>query len=242
MTTCKPKLHNLYEGKDVAQKYITKRFASEIGRLVHDRQVGFVNRVVQSVQPNRILEIAPGPGRLTRDVNSTGELFCLEYNRSMIEEGRSFCGNATQWVQGDGFELPFPQVFDLVYSFRFIRHFHRSERERLYSEVRRVLRPKGYFLLDAVNEKFSKALRVAHPEQYPIYDKLYRKRELRRELVSAGFEPLAINPVQKCYPCQYWSQILLGPRANWANRLLLRTVERVPAVAGLEWVITCRRV
>ncbi|HXG11715.1 MAG TPA: class I SAM-dependent methyltransferase, partial [Gemmataceae bacterium] len=45
------------------------------------------------------------------------------------------------------------QIFDLVYTFRFVRHFRRSDRERLYVQVRRVLKPGGYFVLDAVNER-----------------------------------------------------------------------------------------
>jgi len=231
----------LYQGREVAEKYVGERFASEIGRLVHGRQVKFVNQLIMAHQPRRVLEIAPGPGRLSRDVKIQGSLFCLEYNDGMIEQGRSACDGKATWVRGDGFQLPFGQVFDVVYSFRFVRHFHRKDRECLYSEIKRVLRPGGYFLMDAVNERFSKPLRIAHPEEYPVYDKLYRPNELRKELSGAGLESVALLPVQKYFGWQYRSQTFLGPRARWANRMVIWALERLPRTDGLEWVVTCRR-
>ncbi|HXG09734.1 MAG TPA: class I SAM-dependent methyltransferase, partial [Gemmataceae bacterium] len=141
-----------YQGEAVAGEYVARRFASELYRLLHERQVAAVQRVIDRVQPGYILEIAPGPGRLTRDLRPTGTLVCLEYNEGMIAQGRAAAGWAA-WVRGDGFRLPFDQIFDLVYTFRFVRHFRRSDRERLYVQVRRVLKPGGYFVLDAVNER-----------------------------------------------------------------------------------------
>jgi SAM-dependent methyltransferase len=168
-------------------------------------------------------------------------LVCLEYNEGMIAHGQPACGKRALWVRGNGFQLPFATCFDLVYSFRFVRHFHRADRERLYGEIRRVLRPGGYFVMDAVNERLSQALRAAHPEEYPIYDKLYRLPELVDELGRAGLKPFQVQPVQKHYTWQYRSQVLLGPRANWLNRLVVRGLEALPWREGLEWIVTCRR-
>jgi hypothetical protein len=87
----------------------------------------------------------------------------------------------------------------------------------------------------------SRPLREAHPEEYPVYDKLYRAEELHDELAAAGFEAVALEPVQKFLAPQSWSQWLVGPRANWLNRLLVRALERLPRRDGLEWIVTCRR-
>ncbi len=95
--------------------------------------------------------------------------------------------------------------------------------------------------MDAVNERISKPLRDAQPDEYPIYDKLYRSEEVQKELTGAGFKSVEIVPVQKYYRLQHWSQVLLGPRANWANRLTIRALERLPRGDGLEWIVTCRR-
>jgi SAM-dependent methyltransferase len=230
-----------YRGDNVASKYVAQRFHSELHRLLHDRQVDVVQRLIDRVQPAWALEIAPGPGRLTRDIRPVGRLACLEYNEGMIEQGRPACGSQVLWVRGDGFRLPFGPSFDLVYTFRFVRHFHHADRQRLYAEIRRVLRPGGYLVMDAVNERISRPLREANPQDYPIYDELYQPEVLRAELQQAGLEPIELQPVQRCYGWQYRSQVLLGPRANWLNRLVIRGLERLSPCDGLEWIVTCRR-
>ena len=95
--------------------------------------------------------------------------------------------------------------------------------------------------MDAVNERVARPLREQHPDEYPIYDELYSREVLRDELAKAGLEVLQLEPVQKCFRWQHRSQTLLGPRANWINRLLIGTLERLPIRDGLEWIVTCRR-
>jgi ubiquinone/menaquinone biosynthesis C-methylase UbiE len=234
-------LQGAYEGDALAGRYIRERFASELHRLLHDRQVAAVQRWMR-LRPGATLEIAPGPGRLTRDVRPTGPFFCLEYNQGMIAQGRAACPSSVQWVRGNAFQLPFKSdVFDLAYTFRFIRHFHLEDRRRLYAEVRRVLKPGGRLVMDAVNERLSRPLRDASPQDYPIHDELYKAEDLRRELAEASFDDVRLEPVQKRYRWQYRSQVLLGPRASWLNRLLIRALEGLPGGEGLEWIVACRR-
>jgi ubiquinone/menaquinone biosynthesis C-methylase UbiE len=230
-----------YAGQAAAEHYVRNRFTSEVQRLLHDRQVATVQSLIDRHRPEKVLEIAPGPGRVTRDLRAGGRLTCLEFNDGMIEQGRAVSEPGTTWVQGNAFELPFGEEFDLVYTFRFIRHFHRGDRNRLYAQVRRVLRPGGLFVMDAVNERVSRPLREAHPEEYPVYDKLYRPDDLRTELEEAGFEIASLAPVQKMVGLQCRSQNLIGPRVNALNRLIIRLLERLPRRDGLEWIVTCRR-
>jgi SAM-dependent methyltransferase len=234
-------IQSAYESPTVAEEYISRRFQNELHGLLHDRQVSAVQRVMDQTRPRRILEIAPGPGRVTRDLRPTGLLICLEYNKGMIEQGRRVCQARAEWIRGNGFSLPFGQYFDLVYSFRFVRHFHREDRERLYAQVRQILVPGGHFVFDAVNERVSRPLREAKPWEYPIYDKLYRPEDLRMELADAGLEVVTLAPVQKYLGPQAISQWLLGPRARLLNRLVIRGLEHLPRRDGLEWVVTCRR-
>jgi SAM-dependent methyltransferase len=231
-----------YAGRATAAGYVQHRFTSELHALLHDRQVAAVQRAFDRARPAWALEIAPGPGRLTRAVRPTGQLVCVEFNAGMVEQGRAACDpQRCRWVRGDGFRLPVGPVFDLAYSFRFIRHFRSADRARLYAEVRRVLRPGGWLVFDAVNERVSRPLREARPQEYPVYDELYRPDELRSELAAAGFTDVSLEPVQRWWGLQSRSQVLLGPRANWLNRLLIRAAERLPRREGLEWIVTCRR-
>jgi SAM-dependent methyltransferase len=242
MISTETEIKQFYEDEGTAKNYVAERFISELNRMLHDRQVAAVQAAIDRFRPARTLEIATGPGRLTRDIRTSGLLACLEFNRAMIEEGRSRTPTQPLWVRGDAFLLPFSPGFDLAYSFRFIRHFRRADRERLYAEIRRALRPGGHFLMDAVNERVSAPARAKRPEDYVVYDKLYRRDELFEELTGAGFTPLSARSVYKFKRCQSLSQILVGPRANWLNRLLIRTLERLPSLGGEEWIVTCRRV
>jgi SAM-dependent methyltransferase len=235
-------VQSAYSGCDKAAQYVQQRFVAPLMELLHVRQVGAVQRVMEEVRPRRTLEVAPGPGRLTRDVRPSGELVCLEYNEGMIAEGRAACDPSVQWVQGNAFELPFGEEFDFLYTFRFVRHFHREDRNRLYAQFRKVLRPGGWLTFDAVNAVVSEPLRKASPESYPIYDKLYRSQdELRKELEDEGFEVARIEPVQRWFSLQSRAQVLVGPRSERLCRWIVRGLESLRRGPALEWIVTCRR-
>ncbi|MCH8147029.1 MAG: hypothetical protein IH987_03425, partial [Planctomycetes bacterium] len=57
-----------YQDRAVAERYVAKRFANELMGMLHERQVAAVDRVMRAEGPGRTLEVAPGPGRWTRDV------------------------------------------------------------------------------------------------------------------------------------------------------------------------------
>lgn len=233
-------IQSAYSGSDVAEAYVAGRFESELHRLLHDRQVASINRVMRERRPARSLEIAPGPGRVTREVIPGGDLICLEFNEGMIEQGRRTCSRVAEWVQGNAFELSFSEPFDFVYTFRFIRHFQLEDRQRLYAQIRNVLKPGGVLVFDAVCERFSKPLREARPEEYPIYDKLFRREELIEELRTAGFQIQRLEAVQKFVSLQSQSQVYVGPRAAWLNRMIIRGLDSLPRRDGLEWIVECR--
>jgi ubiquinone/menaquinone biosynthesis C-methylase UbiE len=235
-------IQQAYSGRDNATRYVDRRFVAPLMEMLHKRQVAAVERVLREQQPRRTLEVAPGPGRLTRDVRPAGKLVCLEYNNEMIAAGQTACNSAVQWVQGNAFELSFNQEFDFLYTFRFVRHFHRADRDRLYEQFRRVLKPGGWLVFDAVNAAVSAPLRAARPEDYPVYDKLYcDEAELKAELAAAGFAIVRLCGVQRWFSVQSRVQVLIGPHSRRLCSWIIHGLELLRRGPALEWVVTCRR-
>src|SRR3954471_8039012 len=61
-------IRDAYRDDAVARHYIDQRFREPLGALLHDRQRRALQEAVGAVRPRHVLEIAPGPARLTVDV------------------------------------------------------------------------------------------------------------------------------------------------------------------------------
>lgn len=233
-------IRSAYADQQTADDYIDTRFTSAWGSVLHDTQVRVVNDVIRRHRVERVLEIAPGPGRLSADVSGFTQGYLCEYNASMLRVARQRLSPASRWriVQGDAFHLPFGsgRRFDMVYSFRFVRHFEPVERAALYAQIRGALADDGLFVFDAVNERW----RRDGADGYPIYDVLYDKETLKQELVEHGFTPLEFVDAMRQMWLQYRIQLLVAPRHAGLARALIQGLEHVPG-SPLEWVIVCRR-
>lgn len=238
-------IRDAYRKDDVARNYIGERFTQPLGALLHDRQVAALKRVISTYRPTSVLEVAPGPARLTSELADSllGVGAVMDASAQMLHEAKRRLGPATRWrpVQGDAFNLPFGSQFDLVYSFRLIRHFEAADRAALYRQFARVLKPGGMFVFDAVNEAVSKPLRLRSPEEYKHFDAMFDLDTLKRELESQGFTPMVFEGVQHRFPILQRLQVLVGPRNRTVTRWLMEACDRMPAGAPLEWIVVCRR-
>jgi ubiquinone/menaquinone biosynthesis C-methylase UbiE len=238
-------LRDAYRKDDVAREYVEKRFRQPLFAMLHDRQVRTVVDLIRRHRPARILEIAPGPARLTLDVARACQARGLIVDASLqmlAEARRRLNGYSEGWcaVQGDAFNLPVSGPVDLVYTFRLIRHFDLPDRGRLYREIARVLRPGGLCAFDAVNGKVSAALRAAAPSEYQHFDALLTPSELRAELEEAGLGVVTLEGVQHRFETLRRLQVLVAPRSEGFARFLMN---RVDSLGGepLEWIVVCRR-
>jgi hypothetical protein len=82
----------------VAREYIGNRFVEPLGALLHARQVGAVRHAIARERAERVLEIAPGPGRLTVDVMPAVErqgarAVLVEASAQMLAEARIRLGD-----------------------------------------------------------------------------------------------------------------------------------------------------
>jgi SAM-dependent methyltransferase len=243
-------LQKAYQDDRVAREYVATRFTSPLGALLHARQTGVVQRLIQEQGIERAAEIAPGPARLTVDIAPLLKHVTLldasaqmlgEARRRLAGRGLAVDSGAFQFIQADAFKLPLKAQLELVYSFRLIRHFERADRLRLYGQIAGILKPGGFLVFDAVNEVVSAPLRAnAKPGEYQHYDALLRPDALTEELRESGFTVVSLTGVQYRYGAMMATQVYVAPRSATLARAAMQVLDRLGG-EPLEWVVVCRR-
>jgi SAM-dependent methyltransferase len=220
-----------------------RRKSQPLGAVLHARQVGFLNRVIGELAPARVLEIAPGPARLSAELRPVPQAVGMDFSPRMLSEARrrtSEHGLRWSFVRGDGFALPFATgAFDLVFSVRFVRRFEPAPRRQLYAEIRRVLRPGGHLVLDAQNRLVAGPHREGR-DGYPVYDELWLRDELVAELASAGFTVRHLEGIMRQFAWQWRLHRLRRFRLGGPARLLIRALEWTPDRNPSTWMALCR--
>jgi ubiquinone/menaquinone biosynthesis C-methylase UbiE len=229
-----------------AEKYIEHRFRSPLFRLLHEKQVDCVNELLKNQQLKKVLELAPGPARLTTRIQNTEKGTLVDASSAMLnvaEKRLGELGRKEKWnfKQADIFELALAEEFDLVYTFRFLRHFDEEKRKQLYQRVREHLRPAGWLVFDAVNEDISKPMRLANPQNFPVYDELYQKDDLISELQREGFEVKNLIPVQCNFVLQQKINSLARFPFKWLATALIQCLEKPQTANPLEWIVVCQK-
>jgi SAM-dependent methyltransferase len=240
-------LQKAYQDDAVAREYIARRFETPLGMLLHAQQVRAVREVVGTGGHRRALEIAPGPARLTSDLAPLfSSVTLVDASREMLGEARRRLGrpagtSKVYLVQGDAFRLPVSGPFDVVYSFRLLRHFERSDRLALYRQIAATLAPGGWLIFDAVNARAAAPVRArAKPGELRHFDALLTSDDLAAEVQDGGFVIDRLVNVQKRMTALTWCQVFLAPRSAALARAAMRMIQRSGG-EPLEWVVVCRR-
>jgi SAM-dependent methyltransferase len=240
-------IRKAYQDDQVAGEYVARRFQTPLGALLHARQIRVVRDLIRAQGIERAVEIAPGPARLTVDVApALAHVTLVDASAQMLAEARRRLaerGLAARagLVQADAFKLPIKASRDLVYTFRLIRHFEREDRLRLYKQIVTILRPAGWLVFDAVNERVSAPLRArSKPGDHVHFDALLRPEGIAEELRESGFELVSLVGVQRRYNALLSCQIYLAPRSETLARGAMEIIDRSGG-EPLEWVVICRR-
>jgi ubiquinone/menaquinone biosynthesis C-methylase UbiE len=239
-------LQRYYQDKDVAADYMRRRTGQPLNGVLHRRQVRFLNVHLAARAPRAVLEIACGPGRLTAAVRGIRMGVAIDSSAEMLATAQQrMNGGAASWafLRTDAFVLPFQaESFDAVYTLRFVRHFQLPERQRLYREVRRVLRPRGVFMVDALNREVSHPYRVKRGlERYQIYDVLYRREEIEAELQEAGLRVLAVEAMIKHARLQRLFNRLRRVNLEVVATALIASLEYLPSSSPSGWMLLCEK-
>lgn len=150
---------------------------------------------------DRILEVGCGTGAIVAELTRRGhDIIGTDISREAIEHGRRKHGNVhleARPAEDLGFG---DESFDVVLSFDLFEHI--EEIDRHVAEVRRLLRPGGYYLFQTPN-KYSNApfetLRAKSLRWRQWHPSLHSPGQLRRRLRRHGFDVrfVKMNPINE---------------------------------------------
>lgn len=179
----------------------------------------FLQQTKAIYKPAQILDIGCHKGLLLKYLASQGhEVYGIDLEEGLLAESKAF----GRVCVGRGESLPFREhSFDVVTSFDVFEHILDSDAH--LCEVRRVLRPGGYYLLQTPNKwtnmffeaiVWARKFGIRHAFDFlrpPAHCALHNYWQLRRRLVRHGFEPCYVGvPVVNDYFIQKVQRVLGG--------------------------------
>lgn len=238
MLKTQSEIKNHYDSENLIQGYIRNRFENPLGKFLHERETSIVNKFISRYEAKKVLDLACGPGRLTVDINAEkGFAFDHAKNMLKIAKKRLEARDKTwTYLQGDAFKLKLKDKFDLIYSFRFFRHFDEKDRKKLLKNVYNHLDVNGIFITDMANLRFRDRSIKSSSEKIQVVDFKIRKKDFIKELEDAGFKILEVETVINHYNFQVNASRLHYLKLDTIAMSLIREFERYPPVIPQEFV------
>ena len=170
-------------------KRVAARQDSRAARLAQE-----VRDFVEAGGDERALDVGTGAGALALALAPlVREVVGLDPVPELLELARARAAPNTDFVEGDGAALPFPDAaFDLAGTLRTLHHV--ALPERVVAELARVTRPGGRVLvvdqLAPDDPDRAAALHEFETARDPSHTRLLSDRELRELFASNGLTPL----------------------------------------------------
>jgi len=138
----------------------------------------------------KILEIGSGKGNMLRYLKNEGcQVTGIDANKEYIDFGKKELGVEITMMSGDQLEFN-DNSFDIVMSFDVLEHIPNSDKH--LEEVRRVLKPGGYYLLQTPNKWLNIPFEIVHQKsltKYKTYHcSLHNFWEIKKRFRKHNFE------------------------------------------------------
>ncbi len=189
---------------------------------------------------DRILEIGCGIGTVVYELSRKGhDIAGIDISGEAIEYGRKKYGDIRLEVQAAE-TLPYEnESFEVVLSFDLFEHIAAIDKH--ISEVRRVLRPGGYYLFQTPNRYSNiiyETLWTKSLQWRRYHPSLHSPGQLRRRMARHGFETrfVKMNPINKFTEKKLQK---LGPLGHILRRVDFR---RMPLVLQTNLYIIANKI
>lgn len=192
-----------------------------------------------------VLDVACGPGILSAAIaKSVGDVVAFDLTPEMLKKAAQRCneaglGNVT-FREGSAAELPFANAaFDAVVTRLSVHHFDRPG--RVMSEIFRVLRPGGRFVMaDVVSSEVSAEAELQNAIEIlrdPSHVRMLPSSELSSLVMEAGFTIESLTAWEKPREFEEWMGIVNDPSRVPPLRAVVRALARAGTTAGMGLVL-----
>lgn len=200
-------IKSYYEAQSIVENYEETRFetypmsvVNELERIAVDEMLKFYLK--GRPETTQILDIASGTGRILEKLLDKGCCTVIDNSQEMLKVIMNKFGDCKKLnlIKDDFLEASIHNKFDVITSFRYIRHFGNDERKVIFNKIASLLNPNGLLIFDVPNLKAEVALRNAIGWQhFNIYDVFWTKESIQAELESYGFEVVRTVPIDAYY-------------------------------------------
>lgn len=222
-----------YEGSDYR-----KSFWENQGREYEDLVERVALRRLMPPTGSTLIEVGAGFGRMAAEYTGYDKVVLFDYSRSLLRDGQSRIGSDPRFifVAGNFYEMPFVDgLFETMVQIRSLHHS--AEPDRLFSQLSRIARPEGNYILEFANKHNLKAIlryllrrqtwspfdhepvefRALHYDFHPSW--------VREHLQQVGFEPgrmlsvsyFRVGALKRYVPTSWLVSMdsALQPTGNW---------------------------
>lgn len=169
----------------------------KIDRSNFDANIQFLDKTMLLKKDIMILEIGCGAGRLTNHLTNKGfNVVGFDISRTLIKEGNRRYSDAKTFIASGETNMPFKDsFFDIVLSFDVLEHIPKTDKHLL--EIKRILKPDGYYLLQTPN-KFTNILfevikNRSFTEHRKYHCSLHSYWQLKKRFQNNGFNIIFCN-------------------------------------------------
>ena len=218
----KEAVENYYQDNCVALKYLEERYSSLFGRLKNELEIKGINSFLKIVKPIRLLDIAMGTGRVTRSLKNFGKGYGIDTSNEMLSHARKIL---SKWKlkRANAFHMSFNEgFFDVILSTRFIWHFDKNNRKKLFNEIYNKLNREGHLIFDFPNANIMRF--VPHKSgigKRRIYTHSWTPQGVKKELKVNRFDLISIKPILRNPKKLYLVSSTWNP---WLGNMAMRII------------------
>jgi len=200
----------------------------------------FVDALGEAAQGS-VLDVACGPGILSAAIaKSARDVVAFDLTPEMLKKARQRCGEAglanVSFREGNAAELPFAAAaFEAVVTRLSVHHFDRPG--RVMSEIFRVLRPGGRFVIaDVISSEVPAEAELQNAIEIlrdPSHVRMLPGSELSALVTGAGFTVQKLAAWDKPREFEEWMGIVNDATRVPPLRAVVRALARAGATAGI---------